>query len=133
MHHAPNYNLSFLNGHFFLFMRPLIDVFKNVILHHHFFTVFLGYFNYSGGVSKYKHFIPLKNAQKKQNPTERLPSIRLALFVTFAFCGISHLINENKIFYPIHFLRTFLYSLSFMGWLTYFQLNLSSAYVSVSS
>ena len=56
---------------------------------------------------------PFEVVEDKQIPQERLVSIRLALFATFAYYGISHLLNKNKMFYTIHFLCTFLYFFSF--------------------
>ena len=72
---------------------------------------------------------PLEVVEDKQIPQERLVSIRLALFATFAYYGISHLLNKNKMFYPIHFLCTFLYFLSVMGAISYLQIQLSGAFV----
>ena len=76
---------------------------------------------------------PLEVVEDKQIPQERLVSIRLALFSTFAYYGISHLLNRNRMFYPIHFLRTFLYFLSFMGAITYLHMKLSGDFVSVAN
>ena len=75
---------------------------------------------------------PLEVVEGKQLPQERLVSIRLALFATFAYYGISHLLNKNKMFYSIHFLCTFLYFFSFMGAITYLHMKLSGDFVSIA-
>ena len=41
--------------------------------------------------------------------------IRLAVLGTFAFYGIMHLLQGSNEVYPIHFLKTFLFSLGLMG------------------
>ena len=76
---------------------------------------------------------PLEVVEDKQIPQEQLVSIRLALFATFAYYGISHLLNKNKMFYPIHFLCTFLYFFSFMGAITYLHMKLSGDFVSIAN
>ena len=76
-------------------------------------------------IFKISIIFPLESVEDKQIPQERLVSIRLALFATFAYYGISHLLNKNKMFYPIHFLSTFLYFLSFMGAITYLHMKLA--------
>ena len=76
---------------------------------------------------------PSEVVEDKQIPQERLVSIRLAVFATFAYYGISHLLNRNRMFYPIHFLRTFLYFLSFMGAITYLHVKLSGDFVSIAN
>ena len=76
---------------------------------------------------------PLEVVEDKQIPQERLISARLALFATFAYYGFSHLLNKNKMFYPIHFLCTFLYFLSFMSAITYLQMKLSGDFVSIAN
>jgi len=48
-------------------------------------------------------------------PYFRLYTIRLAIFGTFAFYGIKHLLRGSSTVYPIHFLKTFLLFLSVMG------------------
>ena len=45
----------------------------------------------------------------------RLAAIRHAVFVTFAFYGIMHLLQGSKEVYPVHFLKTFLFFLGLMG------------------
>ena len=48
-------------------------------------------------------------------PMSRLAAIRHAVFVTFAFYGIMHLLHGSKEVFPVHFLKTFLFFLGLMG------------------
>ena len=58
---------------------------------------------------------PLRAVDNVGVPDGRLQSIRLAVLATFAFYGITHLIQGSKEVYPIHFLKTFLFFLGSMG------------------
>ena len=86
-----------------------------------------------GAIFNISIIFPLEVVEDKQIPQERLVSIRLALFATFAYYGVSHLLNKNKMFYPIHFLCTFLYFFSFMGAITYLHMKLAGDFVSVAN
>tara|TARA_X000000950_G_scaffold240538_1_gene293643 strand:+ start:186 stop:590 length:405 start_codon:yes stop_codon:yes gene_type:complete len=48
-------------------------------------------------------------------PYENLVAIRLAVFATFSFYGVMHILHGSKEVYPIHFLKTFLFMLSIMA------------------
>ena len=56
-------------------------------------------------------------------PYENLIAIRLAIFATFAFYGLMHFLHGSKEVYPIHFLKTFLFMLSFMGLIVFIKTN----------
>ena len=56
-------------------------------------------------------------------PYENLIAIRLAIFATFAFYGLMHLLHGSKEVYPVHFLRTFLFMLSIMGLTVFIKTN----------
>ena len=58
---------------------------------------------------------PFSAVDSEGVPDGRLQSIRLAVFGTFAFYGIMHLLRGSKEVYPIHFLKTFLFFLGSMG------------------
>ena len=58
---------------------------------------------------------PFTLAESNEIPHENLIAIRLAIFATFAFYGLMHLLHGSKEVYPVHFLKTFLFMLSFMG------------------
>ena len=58
---------------------------------------------------------PFTLTESNEIPYENLIAIRLAIFATFAFYGLMHLLHGSKEVYPVHFLKTFLFMLSFMG------------------
>ena len=58
---------------------------------------------------------PFTLVESNEIPYENLVAIRLAIFATFAFYGVMHLLHGSKEVYPIHFLKTFLFMLSIMG------------------
>ena len=58
---------------------------------------------------------PFTLVESNQIPYDNLISIRLAIFATFAFYGLMHLLHGSKEVYPIHFLKTFLFMLSIIG------------------
>jgi len=58
---------------------------------------------------------PFSAVDSEGVPDGRLHSIRLAVIATFAFYGIMHLLQGSNEVYPIHFLKTFLFSLGLMG------------------
>ena len=72
------------------------------------FTVALFYFDI------YLIF-PFTLVGSEEIPYNNLIGIRLAIFATFGFYGIMHLLHGSKEVYPVHFLKTFLFMLSIMG------------------
>ena len=58
---------------------------------------------------------PFTLVESNEIPYDNLIAIRLAMFATFAFYGLMHLLHGSKEVYPIHFLKTFLFMLSIMG------------------
>ena len=72
------------------------------------FTVALFYFDI------YVIF-PFTLVESTEIPYNNLLGIRLAIFATFGFYGIMHLLHGSKEVYPVHFLKTFLFMLSIIG------------------
>ena len=72
------------------------------------FTVALFYFDI------YVIF-PFTLVESKEIPYNNLIGIRLAIFATFGFYGIMHLLHGSKEVFPVHFLKTFLFMLSIIG------------------
>ena len=64
---------------------------------------------------------PFTIVESNDIPYENLISIRLAIFATFAFYGLMHLLHGSKEVYPVHFLKTFLFMLSFMGLIVFIK------------
>ena len=58
---------------------------------------------------------PFTLVESDEIPYNNLIAIRLAIFATFAFYGLMHLLHGSKEVYPVHFLKTFLFMLSIMG------------------
>ena len=58
---------------------------------------------------------PFTLVESDEIPYDNLIAIRLAIFSTFAFYGLMHLLHGSKEVYPVHFLKTFLFMLSIMG------------------
>ena len=58
---------------------------------------------------------PFTLVESNEIPYDNLIAIRLAIFATFAFYGLMHLLHGSKEVYPVHFLKTFLFMLSIMG------------------
>ena len=58
---------------------------------------------------------PFTLAESNEIPYENLVAIRLAVFSTFSFYGVMHILHGSKEVYPIHFLKTFLFMLSIMA------------------
>ena len=72
------------------------------------FTVVLFYFDI------YILF-PFTLVESKEIPYNNLIGIRLAIFATFGFYGLMHLLHGSKEVFPVHFLKTFLFMLSIIG------------------
>ena len=64
---------------------------------------------------------PFTLTESDEIPYENLIAIRLAMFATFAFYGFMHLLHGSKEVYPVHFLKTFLFMLSFMGLIVFIK------------
>ena len=60
-------------------------------------------------------YFPFRIAEDTDIPYHRWQSARIAIFLTFAYYGIVHLINGSKEVYPVHFLKVFLFAVSLSG------------------
>ena len=66
---------------------------------------------------------PFTLVESNEIPYNNLIAIRLAIFATFSFYGLMHLLHGSKEVYPIHFLKTFLFMLSIMGLTVFIKEN----------
>ena len=66
---------------------------------------------------------PFTLVDSNEIPYDNLIAIRLAIFSTFAFYGLMHLLHGSKEVYPVHFLKTFLFMLSIMGLTVFIKRN----------
>ena len=60
-------------------------------------------------------YFPFNLATDQDIPYHRWQSVRLALFAIFAFYGFMHLLHGSREVYPVHFLKTYLFALCFVG------------------
>ena len=66
---------------------------------------------------------PFTLVESNEIPYENLIAIRLAIFATFAFYGLTHLLHGSKEVYPVQFLKTFLFMLSIIGLTVFIKTN----------
>ena len=67
---------------------------------------------------------PFTLVESNEIPYNNLIAIRLAIFATFSFYGLMHLLHGSKEVYPIHFLKTFLFMLSIIGLTVFMKGNI---------
>ena len=82
------------------------------------FIIFLSFWAIYTVISFYFNIyivFPFTLVESKEIPYDNLIGIRLAIFATFAFYGLMHLLHGSKEVYPVHFLKTFLFMLSIIG------------------
>ena len=99
-----------------MFIRKLRDIFIFCLSFWAILTIVSFYFDV------YVLF-PFRLVESNEIPYENLIAIRLAIFATFAFYGLMHLLHGSKEVYPVHFLKTFLFMLSFMGLIVFSKSN----------
>ncbi len=66
---------------------------------------------------------PFTLVESNEIPYENLIAIRLAIFATFSFYGLTHLLHGSKEVYPVQFLKTFLFMLSIIGLTVFIKTN----------
>ena len=66
-------------------------------------------------------YFPFAIAAGDDIPYHRWQSVRLALFATFIFYGVMHLLFGSREVYPVHFLKTYLFMLSITGMVVFLQ------------
>ena len=79
---------------------------KLLVLILSFFAIFLGICAILG----IQIYFPFNIAEGEEIPYHRMQSVRVAVFITFAYYGALYLINSIKEVYPIHFLKVFMIS-----------------------
>ena len=60
-------------------------------------------------------YFPFNLAVEQEIPYRRRQSARLAVFATFAFYGVMHLLHGSREVYSVHFLKTYLFVLLFVA------------------
>lgn len=66
-------------------------------------------------------YFPFSVATGEDIPYHRWQSVRLALFATFVVYGVMHLLFGSREVYPVHFLKTYLFMVSIIGSIVFFQ------------
>ena len=66
-------------------------------------------------------YFPFNLAVEQEIPYHRWQTARLAVFATFAFYGVMHLLHGSREVYPVHFLKTYLFMLSVIGLVVFMQ------------
>ena len=89
-----------------------IDRFTNILI---FFLSFFALFTVALFYFDIYVIFPFTIVESTEIPYNNLLGIRLAIFATFGFYGIMHLLHGSKEVYPVHFLKTFLFMLSIIG------------------
>lgn len=72
-------------------------------------------------------YFPFAIAAGDDIPYHRWQSVRLALFATFIFYGVMHLLFGSREVYPVHFLKTYLFMLSVTGMVVFVQTGVEMA------
>ena len=68
-------------------------------------------------------YFPFNLAVEQDIPYHRWQTARLAVFATFAFYGVMHLLHGSREVYPVHFLKTYLFMLAVMGLVVFVQVG----------
>ena len=89
-----------------------IHTFTNIFI---FFLVFFAIFTVVLFYFDIYVIFPFTLVESQEIPYNNLIAIRLAIFATFGFYGLMHLLHGSKEVYPVHFLKTFLFMLSIIG------------------
>ena len=66
-------------------------------------------------------YFPFHLADEQDIPYHRWQTARLAVFATFIYYGVMHLLYGSKEVFPIHFLKTYLFMLSIVGAIVFIQ------------
>ena len=66
-------------------------------------------------------YFPFIIANEELIPYHRWQSVRVAVFLTFAYFGIMHLIRGSKELYPIKFLEIYIKVLTITGLILFYQ------------
>ena len=59
--------------------------------------------------------------ESNEIPVHRSEAVRIALFLTFAYYGIMHLLNKSHQLFPIHFMTTYLFYLSIAAIIVFYR------------
>ena len=66
-------------------------------------------------------YFPFRLAESEPIPEHRWQSVRIGVCLTFAYYGVLYIMKASKPVYPIHFLKVFLFMLTFSGLILFWQ------------
>jgi len=66
-------------------------------------------------------YFPFTITEANEIPEHRWQSVRIGVFLAFAYYGVMYIFYESKKVYPIHFLKVLLLSLSFSGLVIFYR------------
>ena len=69
-------------------------------------------------------YFPFTIVEKQEIPYHRITSVRLAVFLTFAYFGFRYLFFQSEKLFPIQFLDIYIKSLTICGFLFFIQVRL---------
>ena len=65
-------------------------------------------------------YFPFNLVEKQEIPYHRLESVRLSVFLTFAYFGFRYLFFQSEKLYPIQFLDIYIKSLTICGFFVFY-------------
>ena len=65
-------------------------------------------------------FFPLNVVEKQEIPYHRVASVRLSVFLTFAYFGFRYLFFQSEKLFPIQFLDIYIKSLTICGFFVFY-------------
>ena len=72
-------------------------------------------------------YFPLKITDEHFVPYHRWQSVRISVFVTFAYFAIMHLFNEDKEYHPIQFLEIYIKILTIVGFVIFYKTGVQNS------
>ena len=65
-------------------------------------------------------FFPLNIVERQEIPYHRVASVRLSVFLTFAYFGVRYLFFQSEKLFPIQFLDIYIKSLTICGFFVFY-------------
>ena len=68
-------------------------------------------------------FFPFNVVERQEVPYHRLTSLRLSIFLTFAYFGFRHIFFQTQKLYPIQFLDIYIKFLTISGFFVFYSMG----------
>lgn len=72
-------------------------------------------------------YFPFKISEAEIIPYHRWQSVRIAVFITFAYFGIMHLFNKDRKYLPIQFLAIYIKILTIVGCVIFYKADVQNS------